>query len=341
MMLRQLFVCAILTSISCSLCAQSGDDVYQFLNIPSSVSAAGVGGNSVSSAEKDLNLTFHNPAILSTEMDKEFAVGYMHYMADINVGSAAYAHKINDRSVWMAGVRYVDYGSMLWTTPENEILGDTYAQDLALTGTYSWLMSDHWRAGGNVSAVYSVLDEYTSAGIAVDLGVYYNDPESFFSAGFVVKNLGSQIVSYDATYERMPWDIQFGVSKKLAHAPFRITMTAQNLTNLNLSYLEEEKEAGAVSGSDSNKNTLFSKVFKHVLLGVEFIPSENFLLSFGYNYRRISELSINQRTPFGGLTAGFALRVKNMRVGASYAKYNAAGGSLQMTLGMNVSKFGL
>jgi len=338
-MLRKIIVCTVLTFLSWSLCAQSGDNVYQFLNVPVSVSASGIGGNSVSSVEKDLNLTFHNPAILSTEMNNDVEVGYMRYMADINVGSAAYAHKINDRSMWMAGVRYVDYGSMLWTTAEDIVLGNTYAQDLALTGTYSWMLSENWRAGGNVSAIYSVLDEYTSAAIAVDLGVYYNNSAQLLSAGFVIKNIGSQIVSYDETYEKMPWDVQFGITKKLAHAPFRFTLTAQDLTSSRLSYLAEKEET--TSANSSNSDSFLGNVFKHVLLGVEFVPSDNFLVSVGYNYRRVSELEINQRTSFGGFTAGFAMRVKNMRVGASYAKYHVAGSSLQMTLGMNMSKLGL
>ena len=327
-----------MTLLYCSLSAQSGDYVYQFLNLPTSVSAASVGGNSVSSMVEDLNLSFHNPAILSTAMNNDLAVGYMHYMADINVGSAAFSRKINDRSVWMAGVRYVDFGSMLWTTPENEILGTTYAQDLALTGGYSWLMNEYWRAGGSVSLIYSVLDEYTSVALAVDLGLYYFDPERQFSGGFVIKNIGSQLVSYEQTYEKMPWDIQFGISKKLTYAPFRFTLTAQHLTSWKSSYLAEESSADA---PNTHPDNFISTLFKHLLLGMEFVPSDNFLLSIGYNYRRISELNINQRTFFGGFTAGFSMRVKNLRVGASYAKYHIAGSSLQMTLGMNVSKLGL
>jgi len=336
-MLRKSWMCVLLTFLSWPLYAQSGEDLYQFLNLPVSVSASGIGGNSVSSVENDLNLTFHNPAILSTEMNNDFSVGYMHYISDINAGSVAYSRKIDDKRTWMAGVRYVDYGSMLWTTAENDILGNTYAQDLALTGAYSWLLSEHWRAGGAVSLIYSVLDEYTSFAIAVDLGLYYNDPEHFLSAGFVLKNLGSQIVSYDGNYEAMPWDIQFGVSKKLAHAPFRFTMTVQNLNNLKLPYEEEETTELTSPVSKDFATTLF----RHLLFGVEFVPSDHFLLSLGYNYRRISELSINQRTSFGGFTVGFSTRIKDLRVGASYAKYHIAGGSLQMTLGMNMHRFGL
>jgi len=331
-MVRKLVISFLLLLLTYSLSAQSGEEVYQFLNIPTSVSAAGVGGNSVSSAEKDLNLTFHNPAILSTEMDNNFSVGYMHYVADINIGSAAYAHKINDRSILMVGIRYVDYGSMLWTTPENEILGNTYAQDMALTGAYSWLLSENWRAGSNLSFIYSALDTYKSAAIAVDLGLYYRNPGKTFSAGLVVKSLGSQIVSYDETYEKMPWDIQFGISQRLAHAPIRFTMTAQNLSDMKLPYMLNDS---------TSKDNFTSKIFKPLCLGVEFIPSENFLLSLGYNYRRTSELSINQRTSFGGFSAGFAMRVKKMRVGASYAKYHISGSALQLTLGMNMSNFGL
>jgi hypothetical protein len=334
-MFRKLYMFALLMLVPYCLNAQSGDYVYQFLSLPYSVSASGLGGISVSSVEKDLNLCFQNPAILSTEMSNNLAFGYMHYIADINIGSMAYARKINDRSIWMAGVRYVDYGSMLWTSAEDDVLGTTNARDLALTGTYSWMLSEHWRAGGNVSFVYSALDEYTSAAIGVDVGLYYHNPENLVSAGLVIKNLGAQIVSYDGTYESLPRDVQIGITKKLAHAPFRFTLTAQNLLDLKLPYLAEN---ATTSTDSSSSKGFFDKLFKHLIVGVEFVPTDNFLLSLGYNYRRVSELGVNQRTAFGGFTAGFSMHMKNKSIGASYAKYNMAGGSLQMTLNIDLSK---
>jgi hypothetical protein len=335
---RKLLIYSLLSLCSCPLSAQGGEDVYQFLNLPASVSAAGVGGNSVSSMESDLNLTFHNPAILSTEMNNDFSVGYMRYIADINVGTAAYARRINDRSVWMAGVRYVDYGSMLWTTAEDEILGNTYAQDLALTGAYSWMLTPYWRAGGAINLVYSVLDEYTSVAVAVDLGLYYHDPEKRLSAGVVVRSLGAQILSYNGTYESLPLDVQVGVTKKLAHAPFRFTLTAQNLLGLNDAYLKRE---GSTGQDQSTSDDFVTVLFKHLVGGVEFVPSDKFLLSLGYDYRRKSELEVVQRTPFSGFSAGFSMRFNKVRVGASFARYHLSGNCLQMTLGMNMSKFGI
>jgi hypothetical protein len=337
-MFRTVLAGILLLITSGMVCAQSGEVLYPFLNVPVSVSASGVGGNSVSSQEQDLNLVFHNPAILSTEMSNGVEVGYMNYISDIQLGSVAFTRKINDRSAWMAGVRYINYGEMQWTNAQDELLGTTYAGDLALTGAYSWKLSEHWRAGGSLNMIYSVMDQYTSVGLGVDLGLYYNNPISFFSAGFVLKNMGAEVVAYDETYEKMPWDVQFGLSKKFAHAPFRVTMTVQNLTKLSTTYLAEVENSDGTAVATDN---LAKRIFKHTLFGVEFVPSDNFLLSVGYNYRRQSELAIAQRTAFSGFTAGFSMRVKNARVGASYAKYHASGSSLQLTYGMDLSKIGL
>jgi len=78
-----------------------------------------------------------------------------------------------------------------------------------------------------------------------------------------------------------------------------------------------------------------------LLIGVDFIPTEQFILNFGYNYRRVSELGISQRTLFGGFSTGLMLQMKKMNVGASYARYHIGGSSLQMTLTLNKSIFGL
>jgi hypothetical protein len=182
------------------------------------------------------------------------------------------------------------------------------------------------------------MDEFTSVGLGVDLGLYYHDPANYLSAGFVLKNAGAEVVAYDETYEKMPWDLQFGLSKKFAHAPLRFTLTVQNLTKWNTTYLAE---VAASEQTTVQKDNLAKQLFKHTLFGFEFVPSDNFLLSIGYNYRRQSELAIAQRTAFSGFTAGFSMNVKHARVGASYAKYHAAGSSLQLTYGMDLSKVGL
>ena len=337
-MLRFLNKCFLFFLFPCCLYAQTGESVYQFLELPVSSIAAGSGGNSVASPESDLNLAFHNPALLSPEMHNQIEFGYMNYIADINAGSIAYSRTINQNSQWMAGIRYIDYGSMPWTSEEDELLGMTYAKDLALTGAYSWKLSEKWRAGSSISLVYSVLDEYVSAAISVDLGVFYCSDDSLFSAGLTIKHLGSQIVSYNDQYESMPWDIRIGISKKLTHAPFRFNLTAQHLNARSFSYLDD---ATTAETETSGLKKIAGEVFSRLIAGVDFIPSNNFMLNLGYNYKRSSQLGINQRTFFGGFSTGVMLRVKKMKVGASFARYHIGGNSLQMTLSLTPSIFGL
>jgi len=331
-MLRTARILILLLSLPIGAHGQTGERIFPFLELPVSVVAASNGGQVVSSPVADLNLVFLNPALLSPSLAGQVAFGYMNYMVDINTGSVAFSRDIDEKSRWMAGIRYVDYGTMPWTSETNELLGETSAQDLVLTGTYAWKLASNWRAGASFNLINSVLDIYTSTAVGVDLGVYYEQPGGLFSAGMSVTNLGSQLSTYDGTYESLPWDIKLGVSKKLAHAPLRFNLTARNLSQRSFSYLGNE------GLSDLN---LAEHIFCRLVGGVDFIPSDQVQFSLGYNYRRVRELGIEQRTFFGGFSAGMMLRFKHMLVGTSFAKYHAGGNSLLMTVSFNTSVFGI
>ena len=68
-----------------SVAAQSGDQVFEFLTLPSSARANALGGHTVSLVERDPSLIFHNPALLGGEMDGMINLDYMNYIADVNV----------------------------------------------------------------------------------------------------------------------------------------------------------------------------------------------------------------------------------------------------------------
>lgn len=319
-------------SLPLGVFGQTGERLFPFLELPVSVVAAGNGGQVVSSPAPDINLVYHNPALLGPSLTGQVAFGYMNYLADINTAFASYCRGIDDKSRWMAGIRFVDYGTMPWTSETNELLGETSGHDMVATGAYAWKLSTSWRAGASVNLINSVLDVYTSTAMGVDLGVYYENPDGLFTAGMSLVNLGSQLTAYDETYEPLPWDIRLGVSKKLAHAPFRFNVTARNLSQRSFNYM---------GGAGLNNLNVAEQLFCRLVGGIDFLPSDQVQFSLGYNYRRVRELSIDQRTFFGGFSAGMLLRIKQMTVGASYATYHAGGNSLLMTLSFNTSVFGI
>lgn len=312
------------------------NNVYGFLNLPYSHTAAVGGGDNVSSPVSDVSLVFSNPARLRPDLYGVISMTYMNYMSDVNIASCALAGKINRRSSWFGGIRYIDYGTMPKTTESSIIIGDVTAKDMALTGGYSWKISDFWTAGGTFNFIYSVLADYYSLGVSADVGVYYNNPSRNLSFGAVLKNAGTQIKAYDDYYENLPWDIRFGISYKLMHAPFRFNLTVNKLDGHNLSYKEQDLDS-----DDENKDGFAEEAFKHVLLGFDFIPSEKFNLSLGYNYKRSSDLSINQRSFFNGFTAGVRLRAKRFDLGVSYGKYHVSDNSLMLNLSLNGATFGV
>lgn len=329
-MRRALTVLVILAA--CLHYSWGSEGVYRFLTLPVSTYAAGMGGSLLSSPEQDLNLSLHNPAALSQDMHNQLAMGYMNYLADIHLGTLAYARNINERSSWMTAIRYVDYGSMVAAgdyLPD----GSFFAKDMALTGAYSFMIAPKWRAGANMHLVYSVLDQYTSLGMAVDLGIHYSNPVHKLWAGLAVQNLGSQFKPYVDNYEALPWDIQIGISKGLLHAPFRFTATARGFNSWSYSYID------GASGLTSNNESFIDAFFKHFLFGLEFVPSDQFQVCLGYNVRRKAELSLDQRNILSGFSAGFSMAVRKLRIGASFAKYHPAGNSLQMTISTDLGNF--
>ena len=70
-----------------------------------------------------------------------------------------------------------------------------------------------------------------------DLGATYITPDGLLTVGAVFRNMGTQIKAYSGNNrEPFPFEILLGVTKKLQYAPFRISITAQNLQRYQMSY---------------------------------------------------------------------------------------------------------
>lgn len=298
---------------------------FNFLKLPISSHAAALGGENVSIIEDDLTMALQNPALLSCVADKTLNLNYMVYMDGVGVGSAAFSKVINERSAWAVAAQYFGYGKMKYTDVEDNILGEFSAKDMNFMGIYNYDLSDYWSGGVTAKMIYSHYQEYSSFGIGVDLGLNYYNENSDFSASVVFKNLGGQIVAYDQKREILPIDIQLGISKRLAHAPFRISITMPMLNNWQSSFTE--------SGEKQKFGTI---LLNHFVFGIDFNPSNNFYVSLGYNCRRANEMKIDGSSHWAGLSAGAGIQIKRIKIAASYAKYHSVGSSLLFNLAMSM-----
>ncbi len=345
---KTLTLLILLTCAFTSRAQIGGSYTYAFLNQTNSARVAALGGKSVAIPDPDLNLPFHNPSLLSADMHNQLVLNYVGYFADIKYGYASYARSYGKLGNFAAGMHYVNYGSFPYADENGIRTGGTFtASEYALNLIYSKPIDSLITIGVNLKPVYSVFESYHSIGIAADVGITYYNPDKLFTAALVLRNIGTQITTYygGAGREHIPFEIQAGMSQKLAHAPFRFSVLFHQLQKWDLAY-ESTLENSTIydpftSGQvTENKFEKFGdNVMRHTIFGLEFIPGKNFYLGFGYNYQRRQELKIAPRVGMVGFSWGFGIKVSKFHFSYGRATYHLAGGSNHFSLSTNLSEF--
>ena len=288
--------------------AQESKTVYNFLRLPVSAHAAALGGENISIDDDDPTQVFHNPALASNVADRSLNLNYMTYMEGVKVASASFVKAFRERATWALEAQYVDYGTMKHTTVDNEVLGDVSAKDIAVGGTFTYTLSDKIAGGVTAKFVSSSLAGYNSIGVAVDLGVNYLNPDLGLSLSAVARNLGGQLKAYEDDFEKLPFDLQLGVSKRLGESPLRFSVTMTRLHDWD------------------------DKFINHFIFGAEAFLSDNIWLGGGINPRRSDDMKISdgesESSHGAGFSLGGGLQLDRFKLQVAYGKYHVSASSL-------------
>jgi hypothetical protein len=319
----------------CSLSAQTSNSAYNFLDVTSSSHVYGLGGVNVSLIDDDVNIIEQNPGLLGPEHKNQLGVNYMRYIGGSNFAGVTYANAINDRSAWAASLRYFGYGEMKGADELGNLTGTFSPKDMYFSGTFAHDMAERWRGGITVKAVYSSYDIYTAWALATDLGVNYFDADKDLSLSAVVTNLGGQVKRFNTTYDRLPVDIRLGLTKGFLDTPFRVSVTAYNLTKWHLPYLEAGD--GSSTAEMEVKDSFCSNLFRHLVFAAEYVPSSNFYFGVGYNYKTRTDMSTYSRSFLSGLSACAGLNVSHFSVGIAFAQPHNSASTFMVNLSMRLS----
>jgi hypothetical protein len=320
-----------------------GNNTYNFLNLTNPARVSALGGTAISIKDNDLNLSFQNPALLDSTMHNFLSFNYADYFTDIQYGYAAYSRTYKKIGNFSAGMQFIDYGKFIRADIYGTISGQFTAAEYALNLAYSRPLDSVFSVGGALKTIYSKFGEYTSYGNTLDLGAVYNNQTYLFSAALVVKNIGRQWKSYNEIREPLPFEIQLGISKKLAHAPFRLNFTATHLEKWDLTYVDPATIiVDPLTGTTKSKSKISvfgDKLARHIVFGGEILLTKNFHLRVGYNYQRRQELKLESRPGIAGFSFGFGFKVLKFNFSYAYSKYHAAGGPNNFTISTNLSEF--
>jgi hypothetical protein len=310
--------------ISPSFSQTGGDNVYEFLNLTHSGLVSSLGGSNVSVGDNKLNLSYHNPSLLRSEMDNNLTINYVNYFAGINYGMAMYSRSFEGIGNFATGLTYLNYGSFTEADASGVITGTFSAAEYAFLFIYSRKIDSLFSAGVTFKPILSHLEKYTSFGFAFDLGASYHNYSNLFSAGLVIKNIGYRVTTYAGEpHQNLPFEIQAGLSQRLAHAPFRFSLTLNHLEKPDLTY--EYKQSSSAESDEQGKSDFGENLMRHIILGAELIPHKNFYLSGGYNYQRRSELQVDSKVSTVGFSWGFGINTSWLDIEFGRATYHLAG----------------
>ena len=296
-----------------SMQAQEPQEVYSFLRLPVSAHVAALGGDNVSLTNDDATVIFHNPALITNVSDKTLNANFMTYMEGCTTASASFVKAYKERASWGISGQFMSYGEIKETTASNQQTGTFSPKDIALAGSFAYLLSDRISGGITGRLISSTIGSYSSAAVAIDLGLNYQDVERGWSVSAVARNLGGQIKAYDDEFERIPFDLLVGVSRQLPNSPLTLHATLARLNNWD------------------------QALIKHLAVGADIHLGSSIFISGGYNFRRSSEMKIYEgedtsSSHGAGLSLGGGIELERFKLTVGYAKYHVSASSLLVNL---------
>jgi len=336
--MNKLFLILTFLSASYTYAQVGGEKVYSFLNLPSSARQIGLGG-AANTIEGDVNMPLWNPAMLDSTLNNQFAVNYTSYLAGISLGAVSFATEINKKwGMFYGGIQYLDYGEFTRADDHGSITGQFKAYDLALSVGYAYSSKEsNISIGANVKLINSLIDTYSSFGIAADFAVVYRHSNERTLLSLVVRNVGTQIKSYNGTLEKLPLQINAGISSKLEHLPLQWYVNMENLQQWDVAVANPSNQEIDIEGNIIPEEiTFLDNAIRHLVIGAELFPDKKITLRGGYNFRRSKELAINGTNTYGGFSYGLGLNLNRIQFNYSVAKFHLSANSNTFSLVVNL-----
>ncbi len=314
-----------------------GNAVFNFLRLPNTPQLTALGGVNVSQVSGDVGLAYNNPALLNAGMHSQLNAVFNGFYSGISVYHLSMGYrseKLKTNFLW--GLNYFSYGSTAETDASGNILGNFRPTDWVMQVSASRDYLQKWNYGGTLKFISSNYGQYSSNGIAMDMGVLYHDTANLFSASILAKNMGVQLKKYEGTEaDDLPFDLQIGISKRLEKAPLGFSLTGQRIHRFNIRYDDTlfNSENGYPNAAD--KKFSMGKLIDHLVLGATIYFGDRVEFNAGYNFLRRRELNIGRE---GNGLNGFSLGAGVMlgKIQVRYARSHYQGNSAYNQFGLNL-----
>ncbi|MHA4807751.1 type IX secretion system protein PorQ [Flavitalea flava] len=318
-----------------------GNTVFNFLNLANTPQLAALGGINVSAISEDVGLSFTNPALLRSSMHMQLDASFNSFYAGIrnySVWMAAASQHL--QTTFAAGVNYFDYGNISQTDAAGNILGAFHPADYVAQVAASRRYEKKWFYGVTLKFIHSGYGLYGSSGAAMDIGINYYDSARLLQIGLTARNMGVQFKSYQGTKPGdLPFDLELGITKRLAKAPLQFSFTAFQLQRFDTRYNDTSfNNFNGFDQQNKNASSIADKIFRHFILAAQVYPGDKVEISLAYNYIRRKELNIgSEGNGFTGFSMGLGILLKKWQLRYARGYYQNNTGYNQLGLNLTLS----
>lgn len=272
-----------------------------------------LGGVNTSYTLDDAGLAANQPALLNKGLHSQVGLSFNNYFAGVKAYYLSGAYHPERLNTTLGGsVFFIDYGNI----PQSDAAGNTEGafrpKDYVVQFSGGRSYGEKWHYGVSGKFIHSNYGQYRSSGLAFDVGVLFADTARQISVGLLAKNMGAQLSTYSGQREDLPFDLQIGITKKLAKAPLGFSLTAHQVHQFDLVY--EDTLFNSENNFPSNKSA-FSKVFNHIVFATHIYLGRHLQLAVGYNRLRREELNLGSAgNGLNGFSGGFNARFRKVHI---------------------------
>ena len=321
-----------------------GDNTYEFLNLPASARIAGLGDNYFASKDGDITLALTNPSLIGPDFDNNLSLSFVDYFSDINYGSVMYGNTFNKAGSFVASLQFIDYGNFTYADETGQTYGTFSVSEYALNVGWGRELDSSFSVGANFKTIYSSLESYTSWGMAVDVAGSYFNKKTNFTISLIARNMGVQLSTYYGSERApLPFQLDFGLSKRLKHLPFRYFVNYNHIEKWDLTYVDpnDPNQYDPFTGEVKTKTGIAGfgdKFMRHIVIGGELTLAKVVSVRLGYNYQRRQELKVSEQPGMVGFSWGLGLDIKMFNISYARSTYHLAGSPNYFTLTMDMEQ---
>lgn len=328
-----------------SIIAQDGgQSVFSCINVEHSPRIEALGGSAIAVFDSDVSLSQTVPSLLNASMHNELVFTFGDYFSDINLLSFSYARNFKEIGTIGVSLKAINYGDFERNDATGYNQGSFSANDQVLTFGIGKKVHEKLSVGVTLNLLNATYDTYTAFALSSNISSTYFNSEKRFSSTLLIKNIGRQLNTYSSEKESFPYEIQFAISKELAHLPFRYHLAYNNINKFDVkSPYKLTNQTNIETGELEIKEESIAKTaLRHFVIGGELNPfRKSLFIRGGFNFQRRFDLSTVSWPAMVGFSWGIGFRVSKYYFDYSRSSYHLSGMTNNFSIATNLSTFGL